>query len=251
MASSKPTIILIPGAWHTPDGFVALSKFLESAGYHTIPVSLPSVGASPPLDDFQPDVAAIRDVVTSCVDAGQDVILFMHSYASLPGCEAIKGLTKSDREREGKAGGVKHLIFCSAFVLPEGVSPLDTRNGEPWPWFVLSDDSKIVTPAPGIPEQLFYNDLPPDTVSKLVEELKPQSYCIFSSSITYAAYREVPSTYFYNERDATILLEGQKAMVAGSGVKFGEETFDAGHCGFIGKPEEVALAVRRVAGEQV
>ncbi|KAG8961886.1 hypothetical protein FRC00_010930, partial [Tulasnella sp. 408] len=163
MTSSKPTIILIPGAWHTPDGFAALSKFLESSGYHTIPVSLPSVGASPPLDDFRPDVAAIRDVVTSQVDAGQDVILFMHSYASLPGCEAIKGLTKSDREREGKAGGVTHLIFCSAFVLPEGVSPLDTRNGEPWPWFVLSEDDKIVTPAPGIPEQLFYNDLPPQT----------------------------------------------------------------------------------------
>ncbi|KAG8963888.1 hypothetical protein FRC00_004583, partial [Tulasnella sp. 408] len=163
MTSSKPTIILIPGAWHTPDGFAALSNFLESSGYQTIPVSLPSVGASPPLDDFQPDVAAIRDVVTSQVEAGQDVILFMHSYASLPGCEAIKGLTKSDREREDKAGGVTHLIFCSAFVLPEGVSPLDTRNGEPWPWFVLSEGDKIVTPAPGIPEQLFYNDLPPET----------------------------------------------------------------------------------------
>lgn len=200
MTPVKPTIILIPGAWHTPDGYAPLSKLLESSGYRTIPVSLPSVGASPPLDDFQPDVTTVRDVVTSCVDAGSDVILFMHSYASMPGCEGIKGLTKSDRDRKGKAGGVIHLIFCSAFVLPEGVSPLDTHNGEPWPWFVISQDGKVVTPAPGTPEQLFYNDLSPETVAKLVSELKPQSYSSFSSKLTYAAYREVASTYFYNEK---------------------------------------------------
>ncbi|KAG9010760.1 hypothetical protein FRB90_007659, partial [Tulasnella sp. 427] len=180
MATDNPTIILIPGAWHSPKGFSTLSEQLEAAGYHTIALSLPSVGASPPLKDFQPDVTAIREAVQSCVDSEQDVILFMHSYASLPGCEAIKGLTKSDIQRSGKRGGVVHLIFCSAFVLPEGISPLDTRNGEPWPWFVISPDGKVVTPSPGIPEKLFYNDLPPELVSKLVGELLPQSYCVFS-----------------------------------------------------------------------
>lgn len=47
-----------------------------------------------------------------------------------------------------------------------------------------------------------------------------------------------------------IVIEGQTAMVEWSVVKLGGEKFDA-YCGFIGKPEEVASAVRRVAGEQV
>lgn len=50
---------------------------------------------------------------------------------------------------------------------------------------------------------------------------KLQSYSVFSSKLKCAGCREVPSTYFYNEKGMAVVIEGQKAMVEWSGVKLG------------------------------
>ncbi|KAJ6489968.1 hypothetical protein C8R45DRAFT_992263, partial [Mycena sanguinolenta] len=39
-----------------------------------------------------------------------------HSYGGLVACEASKGLAKSVRKREGKAGGIVRIVFVTAVV---------------------------------------------------------------------------------------------------------------------------------------
>ena len=73
------------------------------------------------------------------------------------------------------------------------------------------------------------------------------------SPCTYAAWRDVPSTYLYCLQDAAIPIEIQKAMVEGtaSGTGIKTETVDASHSPFLSKPDEVTAAIRRAAGEVV
>ena len=82
---------------------------LEAAGYATTGVSFASVGASKQLQDIGPDVKAIQNVVRPIVDQGKDVLLVVHSYGGVVGGQAVEGLDKASREKEGKQGGISHL----------------------------------------------------------------------------------------------------------------------------------------------
>ena len=115
--AAKPTILFIPGAWHSPEAFGQVISLLEKEGYKSIGVSLASVGAEPPLKDTSEDVKAIAKAIASEVDQEHDVIIAVHSYGGIPGCEAIKGFTKADQEAKGKKGGVVKLLFICACEL--------------------------------------------------------------------------------------------------------------------------------------
>lgn len=207
MSQKKPTIVFVPGAWHEPHVYDPVSNILQSQGYKTVAVSLPSVGASPPLGDFQPDVAAIRNSILSCVDAGSEVVVFAHSYGGVPASEAIKGLTKSDLQQQGKPGGVTHFVLCTAFLVLEGLPSLDPEKGPLPPYEVVEDGTIIATIDP---ITTFYNDLPRETAERYAAGLKRQSYKVFASKQTYAAWRHVPTTYLYTENDFALPMMYQK-----------------------------------------
>ena len=116
MAASKPTVVFVPGFWHTTEGFGPLSALLRKADYPTIPFDLPSAGAHPGHPDFSQDVASLRALVTGLADAGKDVVVVMHSGGSIIGSEALRGLSK--KERGGKDGGVVRLVYI-AILLPD------------------------------------------------------------------------------------------------------------------------------------
>ena len=127
---SKPVFVFVPGAWHSPDAFGPVIKQLRTAGYKSVGVTLPSVGTEPPPKAFEPDVEAIQTAISRVIEGGDDVILVMHSYGSIPACEATKGFSG-----EGK---IRRLVFCSSFVLPEGGSLLHTGlGGKPLPWLMI------------------------------------------------------------------------------------------------------------------
>lgn len=218
---------------------------LEAVGYETRGVSLPSVGASEPLQDIGPDVEAIQNVVRPIADQGKDVLLMVHSYGGIVGGESVRGLDKASREKEGKKGGVSHLYYCSAFALPEGVSLMDALQGVNQHWFRVSEDQQIVTAAES--DKIFYNDVAdPDTYTAM---LKTHSYQTFSSKVTYPGWKHVPSTYLLCENDMAIPLHAQKAMVENSGVQWRVDSINASHSPFLSMPDEVASSIRRAAGE--
>lgn len=46
----------------------------------------------------------------------------MNSYGGFPGTEATKGLSKGEREKGGKEGGVVALVYLASFIPPVGTS---------------------------------------------------------------------------------------------------------------------------------
>jgi len=226
--ASKPVIVFVPGAWHTPHGFHLVVAELQAAGYETKGVTLASVGASPPIKDFQPDVKAIQDVLKPLVDEGKDILLVVHSYGGVIGSQAVQGFAKSEREKEGKKGGVSHMFFCCAFALPEGVSLMDALDGKDLPWWDINDARTSLMPIN--PIDIFYGDV--KEPEQYVKMLQPHSYGTLSSKITYPGWKYIPSTYLVCEKDNAIPLHAQKGMIEGAqqaGANMKVETVDASH----------------------
>jgi hypothetical protein len=46
----------------------------------------------------------------------------MHSGGSIPGSEALRSLSKSERQKEGKKGGVIRLVYIGILLPPVGMS---------------------------------------------------------------------------------------------------------------------------------
>jgi hypothetical protein len=132
--TSKPVIVFVPGAWHTPESFEVVASFLKEAGYDYEGITKPSSTSKPPFPTgFDEDIEVIRAAVIKAADAGRDVVLIMHSYGGIPGSAAAKGLSKEERAKEGKPGGLVRLMYISSFAIPEGKS-LQDLAAEPSPW---------------------------------------------------------------------------------------------------------------------
>ena len=129
---SKATFVLVPGAWHGPDIYLAVMNKLNEHGYPTIALPLPSNGADPPHQTFDEDVKAIRDTLTRLVDTEEkEVVLVVHSYAGVPGVEATKDLGKEERHAKDLKGGLVRLVFIAAFAMSDGLNPPDDGGKMP------------------------------------------------------------------------------------------------------------------------
>jgi hypothetical protein len=53
----------------------------------------------------------------------------MHSIGRVLGSPASKGLSKGEREKEGKQGGMVHLVYICALAAEEEVSLWDATRG--------------------------------------------------------------------------------------------------------------------------
>lgn len=123
---SKPQIVLIPGAWHTPACFSDLTKRLESHGYTVHSTQLPSVGNDDnPPEDLSRDIAAVQELVTKAIGDGNDVIVVPHSWAGIVAGSGLVGYGKKQREEKGLKGGVVKGAYMCSFIVPEGVSLMD------------------------------------------------------------------------------------------------------------------------------
>lgn len=131
---SKPTFVLAPGAWYPPTAFNPLIEKLGDYTCHT--VAFPSIQQSTTVQDLQPDIDIVRTLVANEADAGKDVIVVLHSWAGLPVCSALDGLSKTEREKEGKTGGVVKLVFIAAFIPQVGESLISALGGAPPPWHI-------------------------------------------------------------------------------------------------------------------
>ena len=116
---SKPTILLVGGAWHTADYLKPLATSLEAADYPTIRLALPSVGASPSKLDFGDDVALVRSTAVDLAAKGKDIVAVLHSFGGVVGTEALQGLGKRASSKEG-TGVVRGLVYIASMLPKKG-----------------------------------------------------------------------------------------------------------------------------------
>lgn len=117
-----PTFVCVAGFCHTSDIFDPLRTLLGHYGYPVLPVQLPSVltNGTHASNDPAQDTRAIRNSVSHLVEAGHDVIVVLHSYAGVPGGDALQGLGKTERAQRGLRGGVLRIVFVMAWIVQEG-----------------------------------------------------------------------------------------------------------------------------------
>jgi len=121
MASEKPTLVFIPGAWHTPEYFEGVISQLKAHGYPVRALRMPSVGGDD-TSTMADDAAYIQKTTSALAAEGKEIILVMHSYGGIPGTQSAKGLLQKERAAEGQRGGIIGLVYLAAFLLPAGQS---------------------------------------------------------------------------------------------------------------------------------
>ncbi|MCJ1402764.1 hypothetical protein MMC11_005985 [Xylographa trunciseda] len=231
-----PTVLFVPGFWEGPTAFSHVSLLLQSQGYATETVVLPSTGTvspgNPSMDD---DIAAVRATVEKLIGLGQDVLLVLHSAGGFLGSNAIESLGAKERSEKGLKGGVVKIVFLAGAVFPEGF-----KHG-PLP-FALSEGGAMTC---AMPEKILFNDLDDADREKWTKALKPQPAEGWDGTVTYCGWKDVPSVYLICESDGAIPppLQLQLAEMAGSQI----EKCNAGHMPMLSMPERVVEVITSAA----
>ncbi|KAL4875148.1 Alpha/beta hydrolase fold-1 [Aspergillus karnatakaensis] len=244
----KPTIVFVPGGWHSPSAYDALLPLLHRAGYPTTYVYLPSVGAAAPVT-FEDDVAAVRRVVAGLVKLGREVVLVSHSYGAAPATEAVKGLTRDDRKKEKLGGGVAQLVYIAAIVPTKGASSYEafgpfTPREEGGSWMVIKDLGDGFT-AIDNPGECFYHDLEPEIAEYHASLLQGHCSVAGAGALTYPAYHDVSAAYIYCEDDRAFPLDRQQRIVRDTAIKR-TVSLKTSHSPFLSQPDRVVMFIREV-----
>jgi len=133
----KPSIVLVPGSFCPPLFYTTVIDQLSANGYEAQTIDLPSIGRKQGGSGatMANDAATIQSVTSKLVDEGKDIVLVTHSYGGIPGTESVKGLVRTDREKDGKKGGVVRIVYVTSLVTPVGFS-LKTLMGDTLPDFI-------------------------------------------------------------------------------------------------------------------
>ncbi|THX64249.1 hypothetical protein D6D08_08029 [Aureobasidium pullulans] len=215
---SKPSIVLVPGAWHVPAHFNQVIDKLEDQGYVCLCVNLPTNTRDPLVDGrllgIEDDVAAIRAAVTNQLDAGNDVVVVTHSYGTVPGTAALTGLNLKARKTAGNTNGVVGVVIISGFILPPGSTILTIMGGQLPPQYLLETNTTLPFAGPGA-INILYNDLEHNEALKAVWRLEPQSHGVNTSIIPdqVAGITGIQVSYLRCEHDRAVPLAVQNAAV--------------------------------------
>ena len=142
---SKPTFVIVPGAWHPTSLYDGLAAQLQEAGYEAVVAAHPSCNSgNPKTATCEKDAEALRQRCLSLMqEEGRDLVLICQSYGGIPGGGAAFGLSKTQRRQEGKPGGILGLVYISAFVVPGGSSLVVFLGGKHAPYLVPDTVSLI------------------------------------------------------------------------------------------------------------
>ncbi|KAJ5610995.1 alpha/beta-hydrolase [Penicillium lagena] len=248
---TNPAIVIIPGAWHRPKHYQHLINSLAKVNYEAVGVTMPSVDSSPPHASWDQDAQAVRRVILEYLDAGRDVIAVAHSFGGIAMSEAVKGLGKQDREKQGLKGAVVRLIYMTAMALPKG----QTHVGQIKP--TTPEEEEIERQRQEMQAKyeiiglVFYTGCDPKDVQEAVDMLGSFPTGPLSVPATYSAFKEIPSTYIVCNNDLALPVSVQKRMIAQGEGAFHVEECNEGHSPFMSNPGFIVDCIRRAAGEDV
>ncbi|QMW38799.1 hypothetical protein G4B11_002035 [Aspergillus flavus] len=256
MPNSNPVIVILHGAWYTPAHYAEFTSALKSKGHEVHIPRLPSMSDTrPPNADLHTDTDFIRSYVKSLVEAGQEVVVFMHSYGGQVGTNALVGLGAETRKQQGQTGGVVLLIYMSGFAVTENTSMMSVvkRFGHedliPLAFDIAEDystvsrDPKKLIIGPGRSDE--------ETDAYVAAMLRWNGKTMYQD-VERCAWREIPVAYIYATEDMNVPFDYQKWFVETMREEGREvETFEVqtGHCPTFTKFEEVVTIVDGVVSK--
>lgn len=256
---TKPTLVAVHGAWHSPAYLEPLSKVLQSHGYTVRAVSLPSVvdeGTTPP-EDHRCDVPAVRKAVEEVLEGGSDVLVVCHSYGGFPTTSAVKGLDPKSRAAAGKSTAVVGVAAIASYVVREG-EDLPTSHGLPRGEIIemhgIKGPLNYIRPEFD-PAQKFYGDLPTDEAAKWVALLRPMlRTALWTLQSEYSAHKDIPFHFLVCTEDQVLPVATQREFIKrlqddGGNVRV--EEIKSSHSPFLSMPDRTSDFIRRSAGERI
>jgi hypothetical protein len=139
--SSKPAIVLVTGSFALPEFYHGTTAALRSKGYEVVDPQLLTSGKKPgPVPTMLDDAALFAKTIEKLADEGKDVLVVAHSYGGLPATESVKGLSKQEREKAGKKGGVVRLAYLTSLVSEVGANAMQTLEGAVEEVYVTPDE---------------------------------------------------------------------------------------------------------------
>jgi pimeloyl-ACP methyl ester carboxylesterase len=218
-ARSRPTIVLIHGAWHGPWCWDKLRIALQTSGWKTTAPRLLSVPMSEtrPTAGLHDDVAALLDHVE---DIDGPVALVAHSYAGMPATQ-VAALSPDK---------ISQLIYLAAYVPYAGESVFGIHG------LAIPADVTGTVPVPDNPIAMFYADVDPATASAAAARLKPQSLRSWTERVDHVEVRR-PTTYLLCENDRALPTPMQETFAVRTDRV---ERLDSGHAPFLSQPQGLA-----------
>ncbi|WP_433286746.1 alpha/beta hydrolase [Pseudonocardia sp. CA-142604] len=224
MTAQRPTLVLVPGAWHLPSTWDLLRGELDALGYASRAVKLPTTGPDP-RGGLREDAAAVR-AATEAI--GGPVVVVAHSYGGIPATEGLTGLPD-----------VRQLVYLAAYV-PDIDESLFSLHGAPDP-----DSTEELFPISSDPRAQLYADVPEAVGDLAVSRLVDQRRQPFADRVTRAAWHTVPSTYIITENDAAIPVRIQEQMARHATTI---RRVPTSHSPFLSRPAELAALLDEIAG---
>ncbi|KAJ0413932.1 alpha/beta-hydrolase [Aspergillus carlsbadensis] len=269
-----PSIILVHGAWHTPDNYAGYTAALRAAGFFVHCPRLPSCDASRDIQGtFADDVRTVRELASRLVEAGERILMVMHSYGGAVGTDAVQGLAfpygstvgKEGEERAGdgsggKVGGVVHLLYLCAYILLPGTCVWDIVReagfeGVFHQYIETAEGDGSLFPLD--PALMFFGgdeNVPQEVIDEAMKTLVRFPMSCLTTPTTGDAWREIPSTYVLTQKDYGVPRVYQDIMLAKvkeEGVDLRTEDFDTCHSIFISREGEmVELAVEAASDKR-
>lgn len=219
---SKPTIILVHGAFADGSSWNKVIPLLQSRGYSVIAVQNP-------LTSLADDSAAVKRAIDNVQG---DVVLVGHSWGGMVISQA------------GDDAKVKALVYVAAFAPDIGQAVMDLgTNLAPSPgltgvqpdangYFVLSQQSIA---------QNFVQDLPAKQAAVIYATQGPWAAKSLQDKATAAAWKDKPDFYIVAKRDRMIQPDLERQFAQGMNATTTE--LNTGHVPMLTKPASVAKVI--------
>ncbi|WP_091227923.1 alpha/beta hydrolase [Microbacterium sp. 3J1] len=234
-AGTKPTIVLVHGAFADSSGWSLVAPALQAQGYNV-------VAFSNPLRGIDYDSQYLRDFLSTIPGP---IVLVGHSYGGALITNAATGNPN-----------VKSLVYIAAYALAEGesVAAANELGGghsavtehlviRPFPGASEGDADAYIDPA-FFPE-LFAQDLPKIVAKTMAASQRPGSYASLVTPSGVPAWQTIPSWYMVAKQDRIIPPEAERAMAARAGSKVVE--VNTSHVPMISKPLSVIQMIKDAA----
>ncbi|KAI0888958.1 alpha/beta-hydrolase [Annulohypoxylon maeteangense] len=253
MASQKPVIVIIHGAFFSPMHYRRLIDPLRAQGYVVISPPMTTTG----LDDtvggktYVDDVNRILEYLTPYLDEGREAVVLGHSQGGIAASALTENQTVEDRKAKGLKGGIKAVIYLTALAIPtKGATLMGILGGTPPPIYKAEGPFYVLTELALSPQA---GDLriPEEDRIGLSKSLVHQSKASLEAPVQYTAVDvTVPKTYIVCSEDPSLPAALQETMAETAGCKIVK--IAAGHFPFlesVEKAKEVVDIIVEVAGQ--
>ena len=240
----EPVIVLVHDMWHTPGVYLPYIWALEQATFRVYCPQLPTCDLSLPPDrrSVLNDLSVLRGLLKSLFAAGNKVIMVMHGYGGIIGSNIPGTLSFDYRAARGEPGGIIHLFYMCAYILPSDRSIADLG---------LWGNTTGTHTFPGNPQRDFFAGVGPEEVQRCVRLLVPIPEQVVRARLRQDAWRHIPCTYLFTRNDCALWLELQRMMAEPAkkyGKRYGQKVYDAGHSVYLSHTREMVEEVQAICG---